>query len=87
MGYRPLRDNQVMLRDRNLLEEAMKTRDLNGRDLAKLAETSPQTISQLRKGMRQSVSEDLARSLERSLRVETGHLFRHHAGHAAARAS
>lgn len=78
MGYQPLRDNQAVLRDRNLLETAMKARDLNGRDLAKIAETSPQTISQLRKGMRQSVSDELARRLERTLRVETGHLFRHH---------
>jgi transcriptional regulator with XRE-family HTH domain len=87
MGYQPLRDNQAVLRDRTLLETAMRERDLNGRDLAKIAETSPQTISQLRKGMRQSVSEELARRLERTLRVETGHLFRHRSDRAEALAS
>lgn len=87
MGYQPLRDNQAVLRDRNRLEEAMKARNLSGHELAKLTETSPQTISQLRKGMRQSVGDELARRLERSLRVETGHLFRHHADQAEALAS
>jgi transcriptional regulator with XRE-family HTH domain len=77
MGYQPLRDSWATLRDRSLLENAMRERDLNGRDLAKIAETSPQTISQLRKGERQRVNEDLARRLERTLRVDTGHLFRH----------
>lgn len=87
MGYQPLRDNWAVLRDRELLENAMRERDLNGRDLAKIAETSPQTISQLRKGERQRVNEDLARRLERTLRVDTGHLFRHQREQAEALAS
>jgi len=87
MGYQPLRDNWAVLRDRHLLENAMRERDLNGRDLAKIAETSAQTISQLRKGERQRVNEDLARRLERTLRVDTGHLFRHSRDQAEALAS
>lgn len=76
MGYQPLRDNTAVLRDRQLLEDAMRARDVNGRDLAQLAETSAQTISQLRRGERQRVSEDLARRIEHKLRAEPGQLFR-----------
>ena len=76
MGYRPPRDEWATLRDRALLESAMKARDMNGRELALTVKTSAQTISALRKGERQRVNVDLARRLERSLRVETGQLFR-----------
>jgi transcriptional regulator with XRE-family HTH domain len=87
MSYQPLRDNWAILRDRQLLEEAMRARDLNGRELANTVKTSAQTISQLRKGERQRVNEDLARRLERTLRVDAGALFRHHRDQAEAMVS
>lgn len=77
MGYVPLSGEWAVLRDPNLLESAMRERDLNGRELASTVHTSPQTISQLRKGDRARVNSHLARRLEKTLRVEAGTLFRH----------
>ncbi len=63
------------LRSIPLLERAMRARDLNGRELARTAQTSPQTVSQLRTGGRLSVRADIAQRLEQTLRVRRGSLF------------
>jgi ribosome-binding protein aMBF1 (putative translation factor) len=75
MGYQPLVDGWATLRDRRLLEKAMRDRDLSGRELAVCVQTSAQTISQLRRGVRRRVNPKLARDLERILRVTSGKLF------------
>ncbi len=53
----------------------MKARDMNGRELARAAGTSAQTVSQLRTGDRLRVRAETARRLERALRVERGSIF------------
>jgi transcriptional regulator with XRE-family HTH domain len=68
---------QAMARLRSvaLLEQAMGARDINGRELARAARTSAQTVSQLRTGGRLRVRADVARRLEQALRVHRGFIF------------
>ena len=77
MTYVPKRNHRDMarLRAAALLERAMKTRDINGRELARAAGTSAQTVSQLRTGDRLRVRAETARRLERALRAERGSIF------------
>jgi hypothetical protein len=77
MAYIPSSNGRGMARLRSvaLLEKAMKARDINGRELARTALTSAQTVSQLRTGGRLRVRADIARRLEQALRVRRGLIF------------
>lgn len=77
MPYLPSTSGRGMARLRSvaLLETAMKARDINGRELARIALTSAQTVSQLRIGGRLSVRADIARRMEQALRVRRGLIF------------
>jgi DNA-binding Xre family transcriptional regulator len=69
------RPRMARLRSVAALEHAMRIRDINGRELARAAGTSAQTVSQLRTGHRLHVRADIARKLELALRVRPGLIF------------
>lgn len=50
------------------LERLMKQRDVSGNELALLARVGPATVSALRRGTRQYVTDRVAASIERVLR-------------------
>lgn len=53
----------------------MKARDVNASELAKLARTSRQTVSNLRRGSATKTSVTTARAIAAALRVEPAQLF------------
>jgi transcriptional regulator with XRE-family HTH domain len=57
------------------LERAMRRRDINASELAKLAKTSRQTISNLRRGNATRTNVDTARAIAAALRVPVAELF------------
>lgn len=77
MTYIPSTSRLGMARLRSVaqLERAMRARDVNGRELARAAATSAQTVSQLRTGDRLRVRADIARRLEQALHVGRGSIF------------
>jgi DNA-binding Xre family transcriptional regulator len=75
MAYVASIKGMARLRSAALLEKAMRVRDINGRELARTALTSAQTVSQLRTGARLRVRADTARRLEQALRVPRGSIF------------
>ena len=77
MAYTPSNNRLGMARLRSVavLEQSMRARDINGRELARTAVTSAQTVSQLRTGDRLRVRADIARRLEQALRVRRGLIF------------
>lgn len=77
MSYARPHTHYVPLRGQPRLEAAMKKRDVNGSELAALAGTHRQTISNLRRGERGAVRQDVAEAIETALRVERGYLFRY----------
>lgn len=66
----------VPLRSVALLEQAMRDRDINERELAHAARTSARIIAQMRTGERHRVCADIASRIESALTVGPGHLFR-----------
>jgi DNA-binding Xre family transcriptional regulator len=88
MAYRPPNHHAfASLRNRRALETAMKNRDLSGRELSVAVKTSPQNMSKLRRGISHHCHVDLARRIERALRVEPGTLFEYDPADAAAAVS
>lgn len=65
----------VPLRSALKLEAAMKRADMNGSEVAALANTSRQTISQLRREQRVMLNTDTAAAIEDALKVRRGTLF------------
>jgi transcriptional regulator with XRE-family HTH domain len=53
----------------------MKRRDVNGSELAKLADTNRATISNLRRGKTSRIREDTARRIEKVLGIPRGEVF------------
>ena len=74
MGYAKTA-SWAALRSRTRLEQAMRERDVNGNELAKLAGLSPQVVSNVRRGKYSLMREETAQALERALRRERGDLF------------
>ena len=63
------------LLDAGELQKALRARDLSGNALARLANTSAQTISQLRQGKRVAVRAAVAVRIEKTLNRAVGTLF------------
>lgn len=76
MAYRPLIDHEVVaLRSPTRLEKAMRRRDVNGRELARLAGINHETIARLRRGGAHSIRRSSAQAIERALRAPEGEIF------------
>lgn len=69
------RPQRVRLRSTARLERAMKSRDINAAELAALAKTTRQTISNLRKGTQSSTRISTAKAIADALRVDPVDLF------------
>lgn len=75
MPYKRPAPRRLKLRSTLALEKAMVTRDVNASELAKLAKTSPATISNLRRGTQTGTQENLARRIAAALRVDLADIF------------
>jgi transcriptional regulator with XRE-family HTH domain len=75
MAYTPPPGKLPALKSRARLERAMKRRDVNGSELAKLADTNRATISNLRRGKTSRIREDTARRIEKVLGIPRGEVF------------
>lgn len=84
MPYSRPHNHYAPLRSTRRLEAAMRKRDVNGSELALLADTHRQTISNLRRGERGAVRQEVAEAIEDALRVDRGHLFTYAADRAVA---
>jgi len=71
MAYRPPRTTKLkLLTSPDVLEAAMRRRDLSASELARLAGTHRQTISSLRTGKQNRVDANTATAIEKALRAE-----------------
>jgi transcriptional regulator with XRE-family HTH domain len=75
MPYQRSTTRRLRLRSTLGLERAMRHRDVNASELAKLAKTSRQTISNLRRGAQAQTGEPVARRIADALRVDLAELF------------
>jgi transcriptional regulator with XRE-family HTH domain len=75
MAYTPPPGKLPALKSRASLEQAMKRRDVNGSELAKLAGTTRATISNLRRGNTSRARDDTARRIEKALGIPRGEVF------------
>lgn len=77
MAYRPTNTaiGTSTLRNRAALERAMRKRDFSGRELGRAANTSHQTVAQLRSGARLQVRSDTARRIELALMAKPESIF------------
>jgi len=75
MGYTRISNSWASLKSPTRFERAMRDRDVNGNELAKLADVSPQVISNVRRGKYAVLREDFAQAIERALRCDSGTLF------------
>lgn len=75
MSYVPPAIGWAVLASVDALEAAMVKRDLSGAELAKLASTHKQNISNIRRNRHHHVRADIALRIERALAVPRGSLF------------
>ncbi len=69
------RSGLVPFRDMAKLESAMKRANMNASELARLAGTTKQTISNLRRGKQRTMRTHTAEAIEEALRMRRGALF------------
>lgn len=75
MTYALRRTATATLRSPARLEKAMRRRDVNGRELARLANVNREIISRLRRGAARTTSRRSAEAIEEALRARAGELF------------
>jgi DNA-binding Xre family transcriptional regulator len=75
MTYAPPVKMYARLRSRAAFEAAMRNRDVNASELAALASTTRQNVSNIRRGATSRARSDTAAAIERALRCSRGELF------------